>query len=96
MQTSTEVADGARHLILSYIGRPNWPARVRGTGVREQSRLSKSEQFLPVPWAYDHSRCDVKPSENNRDGAGWQPSQNVAFLIIASAMILGGVLALLL
>jgi hypothetical protein len=38
----------------------------------------------------------MKTSENNRDVFGWQPSQNVAFLIIAGAMILGGVLALLL
>jgi hypothetical protein len=33
--------------------------------------------------------------ESSRDVA-WQPSQNQAFLIIAGAMILGGVLVLLL
>ena len=38
----------------------------------------------------------MKTSKNNRDVFGWQPSQNVAFLIIAGAMIVGGALALLL
>jgi hypothetical protein len=34
--------------------------------------------------------------ENSRGIFGWQPSQNQAFLIIAGAMILGGVIAFLL
>jgi hypothetical protein len=38
----------------------------------------------------------MKTSESSRDVIGWQPSQNLAFLIIAGAMILGGALALLL
>jgi hypothetical protein len=38
----------------------------------------------------------VETSANSRNGYGWQPSQNLAFLIITGAMILGGVLALLL
>jgi hypothetical protein len=38
----------------------------------------------------------MKTSESNREVFGWQPSQNLAFLIITGAMILGGVLALLL
>jgi hypothetical protein len=38
----------------------------------------------------------MKTSESSRDVFGWQPGQNLAFLIIIGAMILGGVLALLL
>lgn len=38
----------------------------------------------------------MKTSESDRDVFGWQPGQNLAFLIITSAMIVGGVLALLL
>jgi hypothetical protein len=34
--------------------------------------------------------------KSSRDAGAWQPSQNLAFLIIACGMILGGVLAFLL
>jgi hypothetical protein len=34
--------------------------------------------------------------KSSRDAGGWQPGQNVAFLIIAGAMILGGMLVFLL
>jgi len=35
-------------------------------------------------------------SKSSRGIVAWQPSQNQAFLIVAGAMILGGLLALLL
>lgn len=38
----------------------------------------------------------METSESSRDVFGWQPGQNLAFLIIAGAMILGGLAALLL
>jgi hypothetical protein len=38
----------------------------------------------------------VENFKSSRDAGGWQPSQNLAFLIIAGAMFLGGVLAFLL
>jgi len=38
----------------------------------------------------------VENFKSSREPGGWEPSQNVAFLIIAGAMILGGVLVFLL
>lgn len=38
----------------------------------------------------------MKTLESSRDVMGWQPGQNLAFLLIAGAMVLGGVLAWLL
>jgi hypothetical protein len=38
----------------------------------------------------------MKASESSRHGFGWQPDQNLAFLIIAGGMILAGVIAFLL
>jgi hypothetical protein len=34
--------------------------------------------------------------KSSREAGAWQPSQNVAFLIIACGMILGGILVFLL
>ena len=38
----------------------------------------------------------VENFKSSREAGAWQPSQNVAFLIIAGAMILGGVLVFIL
>ena len=38
----------------------------------------------------------VENFKSSREAGAWQPSQNVAFLIIAGAMVLGAVLVFLL
>ena len=63
---------------------------------KEKMALSKSEQFLA--WRGRRIR-EVRMMENfksSREAGAWQPSQNLAFLIIACGMVLSGVLVFLL
>ena len=46
-----------------------------------------------VAWLEVHI---VENFKSSRDASGWQPSQNLAFWIIAGGIILGGVLVFLL